>query len=390
MIRTTLCTLVLALAAAPSVFSQRLEAEFIGTTAGRPTSIAFAPGVTDRMYVTEKTGRIWIVKDGTYQAPPFMDLRPIVNADGEGGLLGMVFDPQFAANGRFYISYNGGLGQGESLISRFTVQAGSIDFGDPNSEQILFGPVAQTTGRHKGGDLMFGPDGDLYFALGDGGVPSTAQDLASPKGKVHRIDPNLPFPHAPADNPFVGTPGAVPTIWARGFRNPWRFDVDPATGDVYVGDVGEGTWEEITRLVSQQAGGGGENAGWPCLEGVSCFAGGTNCDCTNPTFTAPIALLSHSNPDNACSIIAGGVYRGSRIPSLAGQLVFTDFCSGSYYSLEDPAGASPTIVDVSGDIDNGGNLIRFVATWGRDQEGELYFAEHYGSNIWKIAPRGGF
>lgn len=369
-----------------SASAQRLEPVLVATAAGRPTSIAFAPGVTDQYYVAEKTGRIWVMRDGTYLQTPFMDLRPLVNDTGEGGLLGMAFDPDFQANGYFYLSYTVGDNAGDSVVARYSIQSGSLEVGDPGSAEVLFGPLVQSTDRHKGGDLGFGPDGMLYFSLGDGVQALEAQDLASPRGKIHRFDPDLPFPHAPADNPFVGTAGAVPTVWAYGFRNPWRFDIDPDTGDLYVGDVGEGALEEITRLEGAM---GGANAGWPCKEGSACFAGGL-CDCNDPSFVDPIAELTHAAPDSACSITGGVIYRGSAIPSLAGQYVFTDFCSGSYYRVEDPSGAAPGVVDVSADVQAGGMPIRFVVEFARDAEGEIYFVTHYGAEIFKLVPRAGF
>ncbi|QDV08606.1 Soluble aldose sugar dehydrogenase YliI precursor [Planctomycetes bacterium Poly30] len=366
-------------AAAP----QRPEPVLVATAPGRPTSIAFAPGVTHQFYATDKTGRIWVMRGGSYLQTPFMDLRSLVNDTGEGGLLGMVFDPDFASNGYFYLSYNVGVGTGASLIARYSVVPGSVDVGDPMSAETLFGPVPQTTDRHKGGDLAFGPDGTLYFSLGDGGTADAAQDLASPLGKLHRIDPDLPFPHVPADNPFVAVSGALPTTWALGLRNPWRFDVDPATGDVFVGDVGESTWEEITRLAP------GANGGWPCMEGDDC-AFGTSCACNAGGLTLPIAQLGHSAPDSACAITGGIVYRGSAIPSLAGQYLFTDFCSGSFYGIENPGGPLPLRLDLSADVQSGGQALRFVVDFARDGDGEVHFVEHYGGRVWKLSPRSGF
>ncbi len=371
-----------------SASAQRLEPVLVATAGGRPTSIAFAPGVTDQFYVTAKTGRIWVMRNGTYLSTPFMDLRPLINDAGEGGLLGMVFDPDFQANGFLYLSYNVGTGQGDSVIARYSTLNGSLDVGDPASAQILFGPLTQSTDRHKGGDLEFGPDGMLYFSLGDGVQADEAQNLGSALGKIHRIDPDLPFPHAPADNPFMGVAGALPTVWAYGFRNPWRFDIDPVTGDLYVGDVGESTSEEITRLDSS-ANGGGANGGWPCKEGSGCGFG-TSCDCNDPTLIDPITELAHSAPDNACSITGGVIYRGSAIPSLAGQYLFTDFCSGSYYRVEDPGGPAPSRVDVSGDVLEAGMAIRYIVDFARDASGEVYFCAHYGAKIYKFVPRSGF
>ncbi len=187
---------------ADSAAAQRLEPILVATAGGRPTSIAFAPGVTDQFYVTEKTGRVWVMRNGTYLQTPFMDLRPLVNDTGEAGLLSMAFDPDFQANGFFYLSYTVGDNQGDSVVARYSLLNGSLDVGDPGSAQIMFGPIIQSTDRHKGGDLEFGPDGMLYFSLGDGVMALEAQDLGSPRGKIHRLDPSLPFPHVPIVNQF--------------------------------------------------------------------------------------------------------------------------------------------------------------------------------------------
>ena len=133
-----------------------------------------------------------------------------------------------------------------------------------------------------------------------------------------------PFPHVPVDNPFISTPGAEPHIWARGFRNPWRFDIDPVTGDLYVADVGTSIAEEITRL---PAGVGGLNGGWPCVEGFSCRTH-ASCVCTDPGLIDPIATFGHGPPDNFCSLTGGVVYRGTAIPALSGQVLYADFCTG--------------------------------------------------------------
>ena len=221
--------------------------------------------------------------------------------------MGFVFDPEFELNGYFYLAYTMAsvTGFGGSVISRFTMMPGSVDIADPASEHIIWGPIAQQTEGHKGGDLEFGPDGMLYHALGDGDAGSamnrpTAMDLTDPRGKILRFDVRAPYPHVPADNPYAGSATNDPHIWVSGFRNPFRIDVDPVTGDVFVGDVGASTWEEITRIsVATDV---GKFAGWPCREGFDCrvFPG---CVCPGPADLDPIAVLRHVSPDNACAII---------------------------------------------------------------------------------------
>ncbi len=238
-----LCSLAAVLQLTPLSSAQEMEAVLLGNSAGRPTAMAFAPGVDDQFYVAEKGGRIFIFRNGNYVPTPFLDIRSIVHNPGESGLLGFIFDPDFQTNGYFYVAYTTNGNQGDSMLSRFSIQPGNVNAADPNSEQIIWGPITQLSSGHKAGDLEFGPDGMLYHALGDGDGGSannlgTAQDLSDPRGKILRFDVRLPYPHIPPDNPYVNSPSADGRIWASGFRNPYRIDIDPVTGDVYVGDVG--------------------------------------------------------------------------------------------------------------------------------------------------------
>lgn len=387
--------LLLGFGAAPAVSAspatpQGFEASLLGNTPDRPTTLGFAPGVNDRMYVATKRGRIWVFQNGSYLNPPFLDIRSQVNDGGENGLLGFVFDPDFQTNGHFYVAFTTGAGSGDSMISRFTVPQGSLNAADPNSEEIIWGPIPQQTMGHKGGDLEFGTDGMLYHSIGDGDGGSamnlgTAQDMSDPRGKVLRFDVAAPFPHVPQNNPYVGTAGADPHIWAMGFRNPWRLEVDPQSGDVYVADVGASRWEEITRLPS---GASGLNGGWPCMEGDQCLTHSA-CVCTAPTIVSPVHSIAHTGPGAYCSITGGVMYHGSAIPSLTGHLLYADFCTGQFGALGDAAG-TPSPVDISSQILNAGNPIYSVVDFACDNQGEIYFVEHYSAKIWKIVPAGGF
>ncbi|MEM9379701.1 MAG: PQQ-dependent sugar dehydrogenase [Planctomycetota bacterium] len=386
---------LLALASLPAspltapALAQEMEAIQIGSVFGRPTAIAFAPGVTHQFYVATKNGRIYIVRGGSV-AGTLLDLTPDVYSQGESGLLGFIFDPDFATNRQFYVAYTQDTNQGDSMLSRFTMMPGSDDIADPASEQILWGPIVQTTGGHKAGDLEFGPDGMLYHSLGDGDASSsgghdTAQVLSDPRGKILRFDVDLPYPHIPADNPFVGVPGVDERIWAYGFRNPFRIEVDSVTGDVYVGDVGTSRWEEVNRL---PAGVGGINAGWPCMEGPECRSHPA-CSCPSGSITGPIFSLSQQPPHNACSIMMGVVYRGAAMPSQRGNLLFADFCTGRYYMMEDPAGAA-NVVEVTSQLNPVAGVFSFAVDFATDHEGEIYVAEHYSGDLWRIVPRCGF
>ncbi|MEL6427902.1 MAG: PQQ-dependent sugar dehydrogenase [Planctomycetota bacterium] len=389
----TLAALALFAFAAPNVASaQLMEAVLLGNAGGRPTGILAAPGVPDQMYVAEKTGRVFVFRNGSIVSTPCLDIRGLVDGEGENGLLGMAFDPDFETNRTFYLSYTlEGTAFGDSVVSRWQMLPGTDDFADPNSEEILFGPYPQTSFGHKAGDLAIGLDGMLYVGLGDGDAGSStmsgaAQDLSDPRGSVLRIDPSIPAPYVPADNPYVGTPGADPYIWAPGFRNPYRIDVDPLTGDLYVGDVGGGRWEEVTRL---PAGQGAINAGWPCTEGPQCVTH-PSCSCASPTLTGPLVAKSHNAPDQFCAMIGGVVYRGDDIPGLYGQYIYSDFCSAGVHGIIDPAGAAIP-VDYSDVIVNPGTgfQISTPGDIGRGPDGEIYIAEHYSARIWKIVPKAG-
>ncbi|MEM8713741.1 MAG: PQQ-dependent sugar dehydrogenase [Planctomycetota bacterium] len=383
-------------ASAAPLALQDFEPVLLGTSGGRPTVIEFAPGVDDQCYIAEKGGRIFRFRDGNYIAPPMLDIRSIVDDFGEGGLTGFVFDPEFEQNGHFYVAYNtpSTIGVGDSMVSRFTMLPGSVNTADPMSETILFGPYPQETEGHKAGDIEFGPDGMLYYAIGDGDAGSansldTAIDLTDPRGKVLRFDVRAPFPHVPADNPFVGSATVNELIWTYGLRNPFRLDVDPVSGDVFVGDVGGGLFEEITRI--KPATQAGMSAGWPCKEGLNCMNyPSPDCDCANGAFIDPIVTLAHNSADNACAIMGGTVVRGGVVASLEGAYIFTDFCTGRYYRVDDPTGAA-TRVEITDLIKRpDGNNIRFIVDFTVGSDGRVYFISHYGAEVWVLDPVGGF
>jgi glucose/arabinose dehydrogenase len=381
--------LVLSVLLVSSVGAQDFEPVLLGTGAGRPTAIEFAPGVDDQLYFADKQGRVFRFRDGNYVGTPVIDIRTQVDQTGEGGLLGFVFDPDFETNGYFYLSYNtySTVGVGDSVLSRFSMVPGSVDIADPMSEHLLWSYPQETDG-HKGGDIEFGPDGMLYLSLGDGDAGSamnlpTSMDLTDPRGSILRFDLSVPFPHVPADNPYAGSAVEDEHIWVSGFRNPFRVDVDPVTGDVFVGDVGASLAEEITRIST--ATDVGKFAGWPCREGVDCrdFA---NCVCPGTEYIDPIAILGHGSPDFACAIMGGTVVRGGLVPSLEGTYIYSDFCSGRFYRIDDPSGAA-TVVEISDVLNRGGGSpIRYATDFNVGNDGRLYFCTHYGAEIWVLDP----
>ncbi|HEY9014425.1 MAG TPA: PQQ-dependent sugar dehydrogenase, partial [Gemmatimonadales bacterium] len=253
------------------------------------------------------------------------------------------------------------------------------DRADPASETELLS-VDQPGPSHNGGQILFGPDGFLYLGLGDGGSRDgndrgRGQSLGDLLGNILRIDVSAGAGYqVPPDNPFVGQAGARPEVWSYGFRNPWRFTFDRATGDLYIGDVGEQDWEEIDRAPAAEGAGRGLNYGWSIMEGSHCLRG-SSCDQTG--LTLPILEYSHSE---GCAVTGGYVYRGSALPQLQGQYLYADFCQGWVRSLR-MEGSTPVVTDWP--ALSPGSL---VTSFGEDSAGELYIVSGAGT-VYKIVPR---
>lgn len=286
-----------------------------------------APAGDSRLFVVEKAGQIRVVQGGATLGAPFLSV-PNVDDDGERGLLSMAFDPGYATNGLFYVFYTGSAAAGGALgdihIDEYRVSS-NPDVADPGTRRTVM-TLARGTGasNHNGGQLQFGRDGLLYISVGDAATSSNAQALSNPHGKILRIDPHGSAPGAhgvPATNPFVGVGGAVPEIWSLGLRNPWRFSFDHLTGDMAIGDVGAGAWEEIDFAPITAGLGRGANFGWPLCEGFTGNCPGT----TPPVFAYP--------NDGGEAVVGGYVYRGKQIPELAGRYVYADLDDGDLRSL---------------------------------------------------------
>lgn len=295
----------------------------------------------ERLFIVEQAGRIMIVNpDGSVNPTPFLDIRTRVNdSGGEQGLLGLAFDPGYASNGRFYVNYTAGSGNGSTRVSRFRVTE-APNVADPDSEEILY-TVVQPASNHNAGDLDFGPDGYLYIPLGDGGSGNdpwnSGQDLvASALGDIVRLDVSGETGYTiPATNPWVNAGNdTLPEIWASGLRNPFRFGFDALTGDLWIGDVGQGQREEIDFWPAGDN--SGPNFGWRCYEG-NIATPGINDDCPAASeFVGPVT--DHTHGDGWCSVIGGRVYRGTVFPRLFGRYFYTDYCPTPYFSLR-PDGA---------------------------------------------------
>ena len=244
-----------------------------------PLAAVNAGDGSGRIFVVEQGGLIRLVRDGKLLPEPFLDVSAEISSGGERGLLGLAFHPDFPQDPRFFVDYTDT--NGDMHVASFTVDASNADRANASSERrLLF--VDQPYANHNGGALAFGPDGDLYIALGDGGSGGdphgNGQKLSTMLGKILRIDVGAADATAytvPPDNPFVSTPGAEPAIFLYGLRNPWRFSFDRATGDLWIGDVGQGAWEEVDVA---RAGTSGENYGWNRMEATHCFRPQEGCD----------------------------------------------------------------------------------------------------------------
>ena len=292
----------------------------------QPVFATHAGDGSGRLFIVEKAGKIMLLTADGLQEQPFLDItRRVGSSSSEQGLLGLAFHPDFADNGRLFVYYTDK--NGDTVISRFQAND-ERTLADPGSETVLL-QQEQPASNHNGGMIAFGPDGYLYAGLGDGGGAGdrydNGQNLETILGTLIRVDVEGDQAVAPADNPFVGQDGVRPEIWAYGLRNPWRFSFDHASGDLWIGDVGQGQWEEINR---QPAGGpGGANYGWPITEGTHCYDADT---CDRAGLTEPVAEYEHGTE---CSVTGGYVYRGALQPALQGIYFYGDYCSGQIWGL---------------------------------------------------------
>jgi hypothetical protein len=334
-----------------------------------------APDGDTRLFIVEKGGTIRIVKDGSLLPTPFLDISAQVSTGSEQGLLGLAFHPQYATNGRFIVHYTDLAG--DTRVSGFRVSP-DPDVADAASEVSILA-VDQPFSNHNGGQVLFGPDGHLYIMLGDGGSANDpggrGQSLADLLGSILRVEPLDGGGYAvPPDNPFVSTAGARPEIWSYGLRNPWRVAFDPATGDLYIADVGQSQWEEVDVSPSADGAGRGLNFGWNIMEGPECL---TDSSCDQDAFELPVLSYDHSD---GCSITGGFVYRGAAIPALQGHYFYSDYCRGWVRSFRFENGSAvdqfqwPALAPGSG-----------VPSFGRDATGELYVMSTDGV-VFKIVP----
>lgn len=303
----------------------RLDATF-----DDPVHLAAPPG-DPRLFVVEQPGRIRIARDGVVLETPFLDISERVASGGERGLLSMAFHPDYAVNGRFFVNFTDLTGT--TRIERFEV-GGDPDRADPQSAVLVLS-IEQPFANHNGGHLLFGPDGMLYVAVGDGGSggdpQGNGQNRETLLGSILRLDVNGPGPYAiPADNPWSDHPSHRPEIWAWGVRNPWRLAFDRPAGLLFVADVGQQRREEINVVRTNVA---GLNFGWNEMEGSICYEADT---CETTGLVLPTVEYDHSV---GCSVTGGEVYRGSDIPEIVGHYFYSDYCRGWLRSFRYEDGA---------------------------------------------------
>lgn len=353
---------------------EQIGLDLLTTGLERPTGLVAANNGSGRILALEQAGRVRVIGREGVEAEPFLDLSDEVAVGGEQGLLGMALHPDFGENGRVFVNYTNI--EGDTIVAEYVAPPDAS--ADPASaRQLLF--IDQPHEFHNGGGLAFGPDGYLYIGVGDGGWPNdvigTGQDTGSLFGTILRIDVDATsgdLPYAiPPDNPFAAG-GGRPEIWDFGLRNPWRFSFDPATGDLFIADVGQVSYEEINRHPAGVP--GGLNFGWSVMEGMHCYEA-TICD--DAGMTPP--LLEYGGrrlKTGNCAIVGGPVYRGDALPMLDGRLLFGDFCSGRIWTLL--VGADGTVPEVQLDTD----LV--ISSFGVDEEGMPLVADYAAGAIYRI------
>jgi uncharacterized repeat protein (TIGR03806 family) len=367
---------------ASGVVSQRV---FPSLSFTEPLAMAQRPNDPSRWFIAEKTGRLMSFQNtpGVSSAEIALDLSNIVDTEVEGGLLGFAFAPDFSTSGDVYIYYTAPTPTPRfhyrGIISRFNSDNGGLSF-DPATEQVIM-TIEQPWPIHNGGRMKFGPDGYLYIGLGDGGPDENAQDNTNVLGTFVRIHvrANQPGYSIPPDNPFAGNPQCseggrgtqpCPEIFAWGFRNPWGWNFDRQSGQLWAGDVGQWTREEVNIVQS------GGNYGWPIREGFTCYQPAVGC----PSAGLIDPILDYPNPEDGNSVTGGYVYRGTLLDGFQGRYIFGDFANGRLW-VADP--------DASGDyvktklLSTGLNISSFAES----TTGEL-FITHFGGGLYQLQPAG--
>jgi len=352
-------------ASIPPIALNLIAAEF-----DQPVYVTHANDGSGRLFVVERHGKVRVMQAGQVQTESFLDIDPLVGSkSNEQGLLSLAFHPQFHQNRQLFVNYTDN--DGHTVVARYETTPDSLAV-DLATAQIIL-TIDQPFPNHNGGQLQFGPDGQLYIGTGDGGAANDPRENAQNGrlllGKMLRINIDLGHPYVvSADNPFAISAEVRPEIWALGLRNPWRFSFDRLTGDLYIADVGQGEIEEINY---EAAGGpGGLNYGWDIMEGLHCF---TERNCDTAGLTLPIAEYSHA--EGGCAVTGGYVYRGSAYPALNGLYLYGDFCSGKIWGLR--VGDRPTLL-LDSELS--------ISSFGEDEAGEVYLVDLQGAIYQLVVP----
>lgn len=369
-VATTACT-----ASTVPIDDVRLDLQPVVSGLANPVHLT-APAGDSRLFIVEQPGRIRVVKGGQLLATPFLDITAKVKSGGEQGLLSVAFDPQYAANGFFYVYYTS-QPNGDLVVERYGGTVGA-DLANAAATPVITVPHPGQT-NHNGGLVSFGADGMLYMGTGDGGGAGdplgNAQNLGVLLGKLLRLDVRtLPYT-IPADNPFVGQAGKRGEIWAYGLRNPWRYAFDRGASPpmLYIADVGQNRYEEVHLASSAAA---GLNYGWNTMEGLHCYPSGDACSKAG----LQVSVLEYDHADGSCSITGGFVYRGSAMPELLGQYFFSDYCTGFLKTLEGSMGSD--FIVRAWNVPSVGN----VTSFGEDAAHELYVLAQ-GGTVYRIVKR---
>ncbi len=370
--------LVLSLVCVLSSAAAQWEIDLTELANGYVNPVCIQHRQTTDLYIVEKAGIIRILReDGGKVTEPFLDIRDRVRSvEGEQGLLGLAFSPEYETEGDFYVNYTR-RGDGATIISRFRASTDNLEVANPDSEDILL-TIDQPFGNHNGGDIAFGPDGYLYISTGDGGAGGDpmdlGQDLMSSLGKMLRIDVRCDVDYCiPEDNPYANDDFAVNEIWSSGLRNVWRFSFDRQTGDMWMADVGQNAREEINLEVAGTP--GGSNYGWRCYEGNAEF----NLSGCNDQMSYTFPIYDYTHPGNGCSVTGGYVYRGEEYPVMDGAYIYGDFCSGTIWSLaqdDTERYVNRRIAQFAGGE---------ISAFGEDLSGEMYMAAYNQGRIFKIS-----
>jgi glucose/arabinose dehydrogenase len=347
-----------------------------------PVDVVNAADGTNRMFIVERGGTIKAYDASFNLLGNFLTVTGITSG-GERGLLSLAFHPDYENNRYFFVYYTNAAGDVE--IARYRTPAGTPNVADPASKTIIM-TILKTTGEsnHNGGKLNFGPDGQLYFAPGDGGGAGDPNNLAQRKdrllGKMVRINVNNfttpPYYTVPADNPSALSTDTLPEIYAFGLRNPWRWSFDRSTGDMWIADVGQGVWEEINFTA---AGDDSLNYGWHCYEGTANYSSNPACPVTTK-YTTPIFQYPHNNATGGFAVTGGYVYRGTQFPSLVGYYVCADYISDNVWLIR-PNGSGWQVIQQSG-------LPGAIAAFGETEAGEMVALSLDAGTVYSVAVSG--